>query len=79
MSFDLLRDWRYVEASFRACYGLRLAAFLRHATWREFMVLLNGLPSASPLVEYLVWRKREGPPIETPADALAAFEAAWGF
>lgn len=48
---DILRDWAILEADFRREYGIRLVN--SRLSWREFLVLANGLsPNSVWVLEY---------------------------
>lgn len=48
---DILRDWAILEADFRREYGIALVD--SRLSWREFLVLANGLsPNSVWVLEY---------------------------
>ena len=48
---DILRDWAILEADFRREYGIALVN--SRLSWREFLVLANGLsPKSVWVLEY---------------------------
>lgn len=50
---DILRDWNILEADFRREYGIALSKPDSRLSWREFLVLANGLsPNSVWVLEY---------------------------
>jgi len=53
--FDLFEDWGLIEASFATQYGIRLRQE-EDMSWGEFITLLSGLNSKTPLGQVIAIR-----------------------